>query len=44
MFNHFDSETLDALLSILAYLEDGRIFKAREKLEMLLGLNTNDVA
>ena len=37
-------ETYDVLLSILAFLEDGRIGLARERLEDLLGLNTDKVA
>lgn len=36
--------TYDALLSVLGFLSDGRIFSARERLEEILGLNTKDVA
>lgn len=39
-----DEETYDSLLSVLAYLQDGRIFQARAKLEEILGLNTDSVA
>lgn len=37
-------ETYDVLLSILGFLNDGRVSFARERLEELLGLNTQDVA
>ena len=37
-------ETYDTLLSILGFLSDGRITLARERLEELLGLNTQDAA
>jgi hypothetical protein len=44
IFSRMDEETFDCLLSILGYLEDGRVFKAREKLEILLGINSNNAA
>ena len=34
-FMKMDEETFECLLSVLGYLEDGRIFKAREKLDIL---------
>ena len=37
-------ETYDVLLSILGFLNDSRVSIARERLEELLGLNTQDVA
>ena len=37
-------ETMNALLAILSFLNDGRVFLARERLEEILGLNTKDVA
>lgn len=37
-------ETYDTLLSILGFLNDGRVSLARERLEDLLGLNTQDAA
>lgn len=39
-----NKDTLDALFAILAFLNDGRVFLARERLEEILGLNTTDVA
>lgn len=36
--------TYDALLSMYAYLCDGRVFLAKEKLEEILGLENNDRA
>jgi len=37
-------ETYDTLLSILGFLNDGRVSLAKERLEDLLGLNTQDAA
>jgi hypothetical protein len=39
-----NKESYEILLSILGYLEDGRVFMARERLLELLGINTNNVA
>ena len=44
LFFKMDEETYDALLSVLGYLQDGRVFLARSKLEEILGINTKDVA
>lgn len=44
LFFKMDEETYNSLLSVLGYMQDGRIFLARAKLEEILGLNTNDAA
>jgi len=44
LFFKMDEETFDALLSVLGYMQDGRIFLARSKLEEILGLNTDNAA
>lgn len=44
IFSKLDEETYESLLSVLGYLQDGRIFRARAKLEEILGLNTDSVA
>lgn len=44
LFFKMDEETFDSLLSVLGYMQDGRIFLARTKLEEILGLNKDDAA
>ena len=44
LFFKMDEDTFNSLLSVLGYMQDGRIFLARTKLEEILGLNTDNVA
>ena len=37
-------EVVDKLEEILLYLEDGRVYLAREQLEQLLGIEHKDIA